>query len=203
MNYEHLEDVPGIEKIIPERYVWHLASPENRASILDVGLQIDLSEHNCIFANNQSANIKFMYPFCLETFDGRYNSDNLLKYDYWRIDTESFNADWYIDPNMKDGPKEYMGDDKYFVATETPIPCAAIELFEVGQEFIDIEQYVHITLIDKSTGDKELVIIHSIDNNYIKKEKSDIRKTKKILNSETSRFSYVKDVPFPLAKVQK
>ena len=64
MNYEHLEDVPGIEKIIPERYVWHLASPENRASILDVGLQIDLSEHNCIFANNQSANIKFMYPFC-------------------------------------------------------------------------------------------------------------------------------------------
>jgi hypothetical protein len=102
---------------------------------------------------------------------------------------------------MKDGPIEYMGDEKYFVATETPIPFEAIELFEVGQEFIDIKQYFHITLVDKLTGDEELVIIHSIDNNYIKKEKSDIRKTKKILNSKTSRFSYVKDVAFPLVKV--
>ena len=181
MIYEHLEDVPGIEKIIPERYVWHLSSPANRASILDGGLQIDLSEHNCIFANNQSANIKFMYPFCLETFDGLYNSDNLLKYDFWRIDTHCFEADWYIDPNMKDGPKEYMGDDKYFVATETPIPFEAIELFEVGQEFIDIKKYIHITSIEKSTGIEVLTIINCVDDSYIKEMKSDIRKTNKII----------------------
>jgi hypothetical protein len=107
---------------------------------------------------------------------------------------------------MKDGPIEYMGDEKYFVATETPIPCEAIELFEVGQEFIDIKKYIHITSIEKSTGIEELTIINCVDDNYIKnymKEiKSEIRKTDKIINSKTSRFSYVKDVAFPLVKVQ-
>lgn len=206
MNYEHLEDVPGIERIVPERYVWHVSSPEKRASILKFGLTPEFGDHKCIFANNQSSNITFMYPFCLDSYGGRYNSDNLLKYDYWRIDTARFKADWHIDPNMKDGPKEEKGDEKYFVATETPIPCQAIELFEVCQEFIDIKKNIYITSIEKSTGLEGIMIINFIDDNYIKnymKEiKSEIRKTDKIINSKTSRFSYVKDVPFPLVKVQ-
>jgi hypothetical protein len=202
MNYEHLADVPGIEIIVPERYVWHVSSPKKRVSIKESGLKVDSSDHNCIFANNQSFNVIFMYPFCLEAENGRYRPNNLLKYDYWRIDTHSFQADWYIDPNMKDGPIEYMGDEKYFVVTETPIPCEAIELFAVGQEFIDIKKCIHITAIEKSTGIEELTVINSVDDNYIKEIKSDIRKTKEIINAKTSRFSYVKDVPFPLVKVQ-
>jgi hypothetical protein len=205
MIYEHLEDVPGIEKIIPERYVWHLSSPENRASILKFGLTLEFGDHKCIFANNQSFNVIFMYPFCLEAEKGRYRPNNLLKYDFWRIDTHSFQADWYIDSNMKNSPKKYECNEKDFVATETPIPCKAIELFKVGQEFIDIKKNVYITSIEKSTGLEGITIINCIDDNYIKnymKEiKSEIRKTDKIINSKTSRFSYVKDVAFPLVKV--
>jgi hypothetical protein len=202
MNYEHLEDVPGIERIIPERYVWHVSSPKKRTNIKELGLKVDISDHNCIFANNLSFNVIFMYPFCLEAENGRYRPNNLLKYDYWRIDTHSFEADWYIDPNMQDGPIEYMGNEKYFVVTGTPIPCEAIELFEVGQEFIDIKKYIHITSIEKSTGNEELTIINYVDDINIKEIKSELRKTNKIINLKTSRFSYVKDVPFPLVKVQ-
>jgi hypothetical protein len=206
MNYKHLEDVPGIERIVPERYVWHVSRPKNRKAILEFGLKPDVSKHNCIFANNQSFNVIFMYPFCLEAKNGRYRPNNLLKYDFWRIDTQIFEANWYIDPNMKDGPIEYMGDEKYFVATETPIPCEATELFKVGQEFIDIKKNIYINSIEKSTGLGGVTIIRSIDDNYIKNHmkeiKSEIRKTDKIINIKTSRFSCVKDVAFPLVKVQ-
>jgi len=206
MHYDHLKDVPGIDRIVPERYVWHVSKPKNRKAILEFGLKLDASKHNCIFANNQSFNVIFMYPFCLEAENGRYRPNNLLKYDFWRIDTHIFEADWYIDPNMKDGPIECMGDEKYFVATETSIPFKALELFKVGQEFIDIKKNIYITSIEKSTGLEGITIINNIDDNYIKnyiKEiKSEIRKTDKIINIKTSRFSCVKDAAFPLVKVQ-
>jgi hypothetical protein len=46
------------------------------------------------------------------------------------------------------------------------------------------------------------MIINSVDDSYIKEMKSELRKTNKIINLKTSRFSYVKDVAFPLVKVQ-
>ena len=202
MHNDHLKEVSGIKRIVPERYVWHVSKPKNRKAILEFGLKPDASKHKSICANNQSFNVIFMYPFCLEAEKGRYRPNNLLKYDFWRIDTHSFQADWYIDSNMKNSPKKYECNEKDFVATETPIPCEAIELFEVGQEFIDIKKYTHITSIEKSTGIEELMIINSVDDSYIKEIKSELRKTNKIINSKTSRFSYVKDVPFPLVKVQ-
>lgn len=61
-----------------------------------------------------------MYPFSVETYEGTFRSINLLDYDYWRLDTASLQADWYIDPNMKDGPIRYMRDKKYFVLCFIP-----------------------------------------------------------------------------------
>jgi hypothetical protein len=202
MHYNHLGDVPSLERILPELYVWHLSSPKKRGLIKELGLRVDISNHNCIFANNQSSNIKFMYPFCLELHKGSYTPTNLLKYDFWRINTLGFEAEWYIDPNMTDGPKEFMGDEKYFVFTETPIPSEAIELFEVSQTFIDIKKYVHLTAIEKQTGLEVLIIHNYVDDNYIREEKAEIRKTMKILNSQTSIFSYVQDDPFPLVRAK-
>ena len=69
MNYEHLKDVPGIERIVPERYLWHVSKPKNRKAILEFGLKPDVGKHNCIFANNQSFNVIFMYPFCLKALN--------------------------------------------------------------------------------------------------------------------------------------
>jgi len=202
MHNNHLIDASFLERVVSERYVWHISSPKKRELIKDLGLSVDISDHNCIFANNQSSNIKFMYPFCIEAHKGRYTPNNLLKYDFWRIDTLCFEAEWYIDPNMKGGPKEYMGDEKYFVFTETPIPIEAIERFEVSQTFIDIKKYVHLTAIEKQTGLEVLIIHNYVDDNYIREEKAEIRKTMKILNSQTSIFSYVQDDPFPLVRAK-
>ena len=202
MQNNHLIDDSRLERVLPERYVWHLSSPKKRGLIKELGLRVDISDHHCIFANNQSSNIKFMYPFCIEAHKGRYTPNNLLKYDFWRIDTLRFEAEWYIDPNMTGGPKEYMGDEKYFVFTETPIPCEAIERFEVSQTFIDIKKYVHISAIEKQTGLEVLIILHFIDDHYSNEEKAEIQKTMKILNSHPSSFTYVQDVPFPLVLAQ-
>jgi hypothetical protein len=205
MNYKHLEDVPGIERIVPDRYVWHVSSPKKRASILEFGLTPEISDHKCIFANNQSVNIKLMYPFCLHVYKRRYNTKRLLKYDYWRIDTSMLKADWYIDPNMKGSPREAMVADEYFVATETPIPREAIELFEVGQEFIGSKKNILITTIEKSTNNQGYLIMNHVDDNFIKNHmkeiKADLQKTDELIKIKISKFSYVKDVPFPLVKV--
>jgi hypothetical protein len=200
MHYNHLEDVPGIERIVAERYVWHVAPIEKRKFIFQNGLVPELSEHNCIFANNQSTNIFFFYPFCLEEYEGTLRDEHFLLYDYWRIDTHSFQADWYIDPNMKNGPIEYMGDKKYFVVTESPIPCEAIELFEVGEEFISKKMYIILSGLEKSTGWNHDISLLGKQNLDIKKEISEYRKTHSAIKTKTIRYRIIDYYSFPLVK---
>lgn len=202
MIYEHLEDVSGIERIIPEKYIWHTTLKINRSEILAFGLRPDLSKHKCVFANNQSFKILFMYPFSVETYEGTFKSSNLLDYDYWRIDTASLQADWYIDSNMKNGPIRYMGDKKYFVVTEAPIPAEAMELFEVGKGFIMPMWYVQLYGIEKSTGYIEEMCLYGRNNLDIKKEISEIRETHDDVETSTTRYISVENEKFPLVKVQ-
>jgi hypothetical protein len=124
-----------------------------------------------------------------------------MKYDFWRIDTARFKADWYIDPNMKHGPIEYMGDEKYFVATESTIPCNAIELFEVGQEFISKMMYVILSGKNKSSGWKESIAFSGKSNVDIKNEIAAYRKTHNAIKTRTRRYLYIEDYLFPLMKV--
>lgn len=141
MHYERLTDVPGIRKIKPERFVWHVTSKQNRRSILATGLDAQKSEHKCVCANNQSRNILFFYPFCIDNYHGSLRGNDFLEYDYWRIDTRKVDADWYIDPNMSGGPSEFMGSDRNFVVTETSIPVEALTLFEIDMRFMSVETF--------------------------------------------------------------
>ena len=202
MHYYHLEDIPGIEKIIPERYVWHVTSPKNRRSIIRLGINPNFSKHNCVFANNQSFNIKFFFPFCVETYFKNYYSSDLLEFDFWRIDTTKFNADFYIDPNMMKGPKEFMGDEKYFITTESRIPSNAIELFTVGEKFIIKTKTVFLLGEEIETGHLLELPLKSKKNEEIKKEITEYRKTFKVLGTSTMTLYYVDDNKFPLVKME-
>jgi hypothetical protein len=142
MHYERLTDVPGIKKIQPERFVWHVTSKRNRQSILATGLDAQKSKHNAVCANNQSRNILFFYPFCINEYNGEFTPLMLTQYDYWRIDTTKVSADWYIDPNMKGGPSEFMGSDRNFVVTETSIPVEALTLYKIDMRYINKRSYV-------------------------------------------------------------
>ena len=132
----NLADVPGIKRIIPQKYVWHLSPRRNRKSIMKKGLISSLSEHNCVFANNQSVNIDLFYPFCVNIYYDRINEEDYLEYDYWRIDTSKIQATWYIDPNLSNGPREYMGKNENFIVTETSIPPNALKLYRIDPQFL-------------------------------------------------------------------
>jgi hypothetical protein len=193
-----LEDVPGIEKITPERYVWHVAPIEKRSLILQNGLVPKLNEHNCIFANNQSTNILFFYPFCLDVFDGTFRDNHLLQYDYWRIDTKDVEANWYIDPNMKNGPQEYMGDEKNFIVTENHIPRKSLELFMVNPRCIEKRMYVVFEGRNKTTNFHEFVGLRSQINEDIKKEINELSIKRTKIRTYTRRYFDINTEKFPL-----
>lgn len=136
MEYKNLTDVPGITKITPQKYVWHVSPKRNRQSILNFGLNAELSEHKCVFANNQSRNIDFFYPFCVDIYYECFRDEDYLEYDYWRIDISKVNGIWYIDPNMKNGPKEFMGSSRNFIVTESSVPAEALTLFKIDARFL-------------------------------------------------------------------
>ena len=200
MNYKNLADVPGIKKIIPQMFVWHVTLRENRDTIFKFGLRPDKSEHNCVFANNHGKKITLFYPFCLEIYNDTFRNENLIKYDYWRIDTTLFDADWYIDPNMKNGPKEYMEDNQDYIATESRIPKYAMDLFEVLDVFYIKKMYVVVSGKDKIKGRNHSIALHGKENKEIKKEIAEYRKELNITNIYTRRYLYFNEEKedFPL-----
>lgn len=199
MNYKNLADVPGIKKIIPQMFVWHVTLRENRESILKYGLRTDKSEHNCIFANNLGKKIKLFYPFCIERYDGSFREGNLIKYDYWRIDTTLIDVEWYIDPNMRNGPKEFMENEQDYIVTDCRIPKYAIDLFEVPPFFYHKTVSVLILCKEKTTGIKHRIPLKAKENIEIKKEIKAYRKEFYIINIETKRTVYIiDDDKFPL-----
>jgi hypothetical protein len=132
-NHMPLAEVPGIERIIPQRYVWHVSETSNRSPILSHGLRHDFSHHDAIFANNQSMNIRHFFPFCLDLdFDER----DLRDYDYWRIDTLKIKTNWFIDPNMLRASEEINLNKEFFVVTESSIPSEALDLFTLNFKYI-------------------------------------------------------------------
>jgi hypothetical protein len=111
-----------------------------------------------------------------------------------------FDADWYIDPNMKNGPKEYMEDDQDYIATESRIPKYAMDLFEVLDVFYYKVMYVIVSGKDKTSGIKNHIALSGKENKEIKKQIAEKRKRLNITNIETKRFLYLNEdkEDFPL-----
>ena len=132
-NHMPLAEVPGIERVIPQRYVWHVSETSNRSSILSHGLRHDFSHHDAIFANNQSMNIRHFFPFCL---DSEFRENDLFDYDFWRIDTSKVKANWFVDPNMMKASEEINLCNEFYVVTETSFPLEAMDLFTINFKYL-------------------------------------------------------------------
>ena len=133
-NHMPLAEVPGIERVIPQRYVWHVSETSNRSSILSYGLRHDFSYHDAIFANNQSMNIRHFFPFCL---DSDFAERDLRDYDFWRIDTLKIKTNWFIDPNMLRASEEINVSNKFYVVTETTFPVDVLDLFTLNFKYLN------------------------------------------------------------------
>lgn len=170
-NQNSLTNQNLFQKIKPQRFVWHLSPRKNRKSILKQGLIAALSSYGCVFANNQSRDIDFFYPFCVYLYYGDFTQESYLAYDYWKIDTSMIKADWFIDPNMANGPEEYMGTSRNFIFTEASIPPEALTLHKIDSRFVR-KYTITGVMYEIEDGDREIYY-------YGSKEKIDY--SKKIL----------------------
>jgi hypothetical protein len=117
--------------ILTDRFVWHLSIKKYRKGIQTTGLE---PKKGLAFANSQCEEIDNMWHWEL---DYRYvgltdlKDDVILNkicsaIDFWRIDTEIFEGNWYYDPIMKG-----WGDFDYrYVCTPQHIPLEAITLYK-------------------------------------------------------------------------
>lgn len=134
LPYRPLHRIAGVEPVVPQRFVWHVgarSTPETRASIERFGLLAGFSQFDCVFANNQSVDLEYFFPFVLYGVDetmpseGTYNAPAV---DIWRIDTSLCAARWYTDPNMLE---ERQGLPYWYICTRENIPPVALRRYRV------------------------------------------------------------------------
>lgn len=125
------------------RFVWHLTRSSKR---LEIALQGILPIYGMVFANNENEKIGNMWHWDVEDYwnmqilnhqDWHMHSQLKEKYmpaaehlDFWRIDTQKINAQWYYDANLND----YSNPHRY-VCTPAAIPKEAISLFHHDSRF--------------------------------------------------------------------
>ena len=134
------------EKVIPDRYVWHVTDDQNsdfkRFSIAKEGLKAGYGNFKAVFANNGLSSITHFYPLNIEVYMWRQCRDYyrpflrdmdeaMLLCDFWRIDTHAFNAEWSLDPNMKSYNRSYKNS---FICTTQDIPADALSLYKVDPD---------------------------------------------------------------------
>ncbi len=149
-----LERMLELKPIVPNRYVWHVggevysypAIEFDRISIVTEGLLCKKSLFNAVFANNGLTSIGSFFPFVDDWLDFHMFRDSfredmtpyydILERDFWRIDTQAFNAKWYIDPNLKnDANKSTKGESQInYICTITDIPPHAIRLYTFNED---------------------------------------------------------------------
>ena len=100
------------EKLKPLPFVWHVSNRNNRASIFQNGL-VRPTDH-AVFANNVYPTVDEIMgfdPIFIDIIDESDSINDLMysswdefvevKYDFWRIDTTAFEADWRINPKTQ------------------------------------------------------------------------------------------------------
>ncbi len=124
------------EKIVtPNRYIWHVSPIRNRESIAENGIHKSNMD-GAVFANNfhpQNRNIVLMWPFPIDSYDHPSMSDLEFYslYDFWRIDTFAYSAEWRIDPNLKSDLDAYnLRSVNDYVCSLSNVPKKALRLYK-------------------------------------------------------------------------
>lgn len=95
----------------------------------------------------------FFYPFCVRSYYNSFSGNDVLDYDYWRIDTRKVNCVWFIDPNMENGPSDYMGSSRNFIITEASIPAEALTLYRIDYRFLTADVRFWVEYEEVHRGD--------------------------------------------------
>jgi len=125
--------------IIPMRYVWHVSRKKNRSSIQTKGI-IKRNVDYGVFANHFKPNyetINLMWPLPIDEFDcsGIDLNTFYLLYDFWRIDTRAYEAEWRTDPFLRNDLKAYhLRSPNDYLCSLTNIPARAIHLYRYRGE---------------------------------------------------------------------
>jgi hypothetical protein len=131
------------QKIVPERYIWHITK-KNKLKDYSIAKEgIVAPNYYGVFANNQMISLHEFFPICMDIYDW-WEKIYLPSYSFWRIDTHKLNFEWYIDPFMKDDLEWFISVTKTdyvcenFICTPNSIPNYAIELFEFDKKTIEL-----------------------------------------------------------------
>jgi hypothetical protein len=133
-------------KIQTHRYLFHVAHPIFREGIVEWGLLAKNRDYSIIpkgvYAHNLMSNptydwYPFVYPFAHDEELGKMYGDNPIRaYDYWRIDTQIIDNDWFIDYAARDDFAPFLGYDpnSMYVYTNKDVSLRALTLFRFQNE---------------------------------------------------------------------
>lgn len=138
--------------INPLRYVWHVSYKNCRKSIFKKGI-IKQSGDYAVFANNQHAYknaIETFWPIPIDSYDEVIADENVPWdqfveniYDFWRIDTHSFKAEWRVDPLMRiDYYVNNLRSPFHYICTKQDIPVNAITLYNYNIDKVEVFENV-------------------------------------------------------------
>jgi hypothetical protein len=141
-NFNHAFENSWVIK--PDRFIWHLTIPENRGSIKRNGIL--KGHHNyAVFANNiipAEESMMLFWPLPIDLYDHWKISlvEFYALYDFWRIDTHAFEAEWRIDPVLaKDLKAYFLESPSHYICTRSNIPPDALKLYRYGDQQTSIK----------------------------------------------------------------
>lgn len=128
------------EKIIPNRYVWHISYPRYRDSILKYGIIPEKGDSGLVYVNNQIEEPHRLWPITYDDgplyygWDVYGEEEMFASYDFWRIDCKIAGFKGFkIDPyepalGVRWGWRDDSKDEDYLCRKEA-IPSKALKLF--------------------------------------------------------------------------
>ena len=133
-------------KIQTNRYLFHAAHPIFREGISEWGLLTNGNDYSKIpkgvYAHNLLSKpnydwYPFIYPFEHDLTLGKIYGDNPIRaYDYWRIDTQIIDNDWYVDNAARSDFAPFLGYDPkaMYVYSNKDVSLRALTLFRFQNE---------------------------------------------------------------------
>ena len=125
--------------IIPMRFVWHVLPTKNRSSIQTKGITKS-NASLAIFANNirpSYRTIELMCPLPIHAYDypNLHMRSFLDLYDFWRIDSQSYDAEWRTNPFLRNDLNAFdLRSPHDYICSLNNVPVYALELYRCRGE---------------------------------------------------------------------
>jgi len=123
------------KRVVPKRYVYHITFDCYRESIHENGLMPkSCAESHWGFKNQEEQYPPMVFANNSELFYDFFYFDDPVRschaYDVWRIDTEAFEAEWFMDLNY--------GSCQLYICTPNHVPKEALTQMQIAKGFCRI-----------------------------------------------------------------